>query len=72
MFKKEDREWEADHWRIRCSGHIIIIIIIILPIRLIAYAGSYLVSVGKPFGKKPTSPISYDCLRASTGFCINL
>jgi len=23
MFIKEDREWEAKHWRIRCSGHII-------------------------------------------------
>jgi hypothetical protein len=23
MFEKEDREWEAEHWRIRCSGHII-------------------------------------------------
>ena len=37
-----------------------------------AYPGFYLVSVGKPFGEKPTSPVSYDCLRASTGFCVNL
>src|SRR5258707_669287 len=37
-----------------------------------AYPGFYLVSVGKPFGEKPTSPASYDCLRASTGFCVNL
>ena len=36
-----------------------------------AYPGFYLVSVGKPFGKKPTSPVVYDCLRASTGFCVN-
>jgi hypothetical protein len=27
--------------------------------------------VGKPFGKKPTSPVGYDYLRASTGFCVN-
>jgi hypothetical protein len=27
--------------------------------------------VGKPFGEKPTSPAGYDCLRASTGFCVN-
>ena len=27
--------------------------------------------MGKPFGKKPTSPVIYDCLRASTGFCVN-
>jgi hypothetical protein len=27
--------------------------------------------VGKPFGEKPTSPVGYDCLRASTGFCVN-
>jgi hypothetical protein len=27
--------------------------------------------VGKPFGKKPTSPIGYDCLRASTSFYVN-
>jgi hypothetical protein len=37
-----------------------------------AYPGFYLVSVGKPFGEKPTSPAGYDCLRASTGFCVNL
>jgi hypothetical protein len=37
-----------------------------------AYPGFYLVSVGKPFGKKPTSPVIYNCLRASTGFYINL
>jgi len=37
-----------------------------------AYPGFYLVSVGKPFGEKPTSPVIYDCLRASTGFCVNL
>ena len=36
-----------------------------------AYPGFYLVSVGKPFGEKPTSPVVYDCLRASTGFCVN-
>ena len=36
-----------------------------------AYPGFYLVSVGTPFGKKPTSPVVYDCLRASTGFCVN-
>ena len=36
-----------------------------------AYPGFYLVSVGKPFGEKPTSPAGYDCLRASTGFCVN-
>ena len=36
-----------------------------------AYPGFYLVSVGKPFGKKPTSPVGYNCLRASTGFCVN-
>ena len=36
-----------------------------------AYPGFYLVSVGKPFGEKPTSPVIYDCLRASTGFCVN-
>jgi hypothetical protein len=36
-----------------------------------AYTGFYLVSVGKPFGEKPTSPVGYDCLRASTGFCVN-
>ena len=48
------------------------IIIIILPIRPMAYPGFYLVSVGKPFGEKPTSPVVYDCLRASTGFCVNL
>ena len=27
--------------------------------------------MGKPFGEKPTSPVIYDCLRASTGFCVN-
>ena len=36
-----------------------------------AYPGFYLVSVGKPFGEKPTSPVVCDCLRASTGFYIN-
>src|SRR5258708_13857756 len=36
-----------------------------------AYLGFYLVSMGKPFGEKPTSPVVYDCLRASTGFCVN-
>jgi hypothetical protein len=36
-----------------------------------AYPGFYLVSVGKPFGEKPTSPVVYNCLRASTGFCVN-
>ena len=36
-----------------------------------AYPGFYLVSVGKPFGEKPTSPVIYDYLRASTGFCVN-
>ena len=36
-----------------------------------AYPGFYLVSVGKPFGEKPTSPVVFDCLRASTGFCVN-
>ena len=36
-----------------------------------AYPGFYLVSVGKPFSEKPTSPVVYDCLRASTGFCVN-
>jgi hypothetical protein len=36
-----------------------------------AYPGFYLVSVGKPFGEKPTSPVGYDCLLASTGFCVN-
>jgi hypothetical protein len=49
----------------------LVIIIIILPTRPMAYPGFYLVSVGKPFGEKPTSPASYDCLRASTGFCVN-
>jgi hypothetical protein len=47
------------------------IIIILLPIRPMAYTGFYLLSVGKPFGEKPTSPVIYDCLRASTGFCVN-
>ena len=37
-----------------------------------AYTGFYLVYVGKPFGEKPTSAASYDCLRANTGFYINL
>ena len=36
-----------------------------------AYPGFYLVSVGKPFGEKPTSPVGYNCLLASTGFCVN-
>ena len=36
-----------------------------------AYTGFYLVSVGKPFSEKPTSPVVYDYLRASTGFCVN-
>jgi hypothetical protein len=27
--------------------------------------------VGKPFSENPTSPVGYDCLRASTGFCAN-
>ena len=27
--------------------------------------------MGKPFGEKPTSPVVFDCLRASTGFCVN-
>ena len=36
-----------------------------------AYTGFYLVSVGKPFGEKPTSAVVYDCLHASTGFCVN-
>ena len=36
-----------------------------------AYTGFYLVSVGKPFSEKPTSAVGYDCLRASTGFCVN-
>ena len=27
--------------------------------------------MGKPFGEKPTSPVVCDCLRASTGFCVN-
>ena len=36
-----------------------------------AYTGFYLVSVGKPCGEKPTATVSYDCLRAITGFCVN-
>ena len=36
-----------------------------------AYTGFYLVSVGKPFGEKPTSAAGYDCLCADTGFCVN-
>ena len=37
-----------------------------------AYTRFYLGYVGKPFGEKPTSAASYDCLRANTGFYINL
>ena len=36
-----------------------------------AYTGFYLVSVGKPYGEKPTTTTGYDCLRAITGFYIN-
>jgi hypothetical protein len=36
-----------------------------------AYKGFYLVYVGKPYSKKPTTTTSYDYLRAITGFCVN-
>ena len=36
-----------------------------------AYTGFYLVSVGKPYGEKPTATAGYDYLRAITGFCVN-
>ena len=49
-----------------------ILILFILPIKLLAYEGFYLVYIGKPYGEKPTRSTSYEYLRALIKIYINL